>query len=111
MPVVPSKVVLSGLTPVLVDELHRVLISLGVEVAAAGDAGAHLAFCDAGHVGEFLNDYPELPVVAVSSQREVADWLDAMEAGASDYCTAPFEAANLGWILKSNLRPSVKQAA
>jgi PleD family two-component response regulator len=34
---------------------------------------------------------------------EVDDWLDAMEAGAADYCAEPIEKRQLDWILESNL--------
>jgi DNA-binding NtrC family response regulator len=46
---------------------------------------------------------PGLPVVVVSRFPEVSEWLDAMEAGASDYCASPFEPAQVRWILESNL--------
>ena len=46
---------------------------------------------------------PGLPVVVVSRLPEVSEWLDAMDAGASDYCASPFEPAQVRWILESNL--------
>lgn len=42
-------------------------------------------------------------MVVVSRVPEVNDWLDAMDAGAADYCAAPFEKEQLDWILESNL--------
>jgi hypothetical protein len=47
---------------------------------------------------------PELPVVVVSRIPEVRGWLDALEAGASDYCGAPFETIQVQWVLESSLR-------
>src|SRR5581483_4209728 len=47
-----------------------------------------------------------VPVVAVSRQPEVSEWLDAMEAGASDYCGAPFESRDIDWIVSTNLASS-----
>jgi DNA-binding response OmpR family regulator len=44
------------------------------------------------------------PVIVVSRQPEVSDWLDAIEAGAVDYCAPPFETAHLEWILQSARR-------
>jgi two-component system KDP operon response regulator KdpE len=44
------------------------------------------------------------PVVVVSRRPEVSDWLDAMEAGAADYCAPPFEASHVEWILQSARR-------
>jgi DNA-binding NtrC family response regulator len=47
---------------------------------------------------------PDLPVVVVSRTPEVSEWLDAIEAGASDYCAAPFETSHIQWILDSTLK-------
>lgn len=47
---------------------------------------------------------PDLPVVIVSRTPEVSEWLDAIEAGASDYCAAPFETGQIKWILDSTLK-------
>ena len=41
------------------------------------------------------------PVVVVSPRPEISDWLDAIEAGATDYCAPPFESSHLRWILES----------
>jgi DNA-binding NtrC family response regulator len=46
---------------------------------------------------------PGVPVVVVTRHPNVHEWLDAMDAGAADYCAAPFEARHLQWILESNL--------
>ena len=47
--------------------------------------------------------YPKLPVIVVSRFPDVKQWLDALDAGASDYCGAPFERVQLHWILNSVL--------
>jgi hypothetical protein len=49
-------------------------------------------------------------IVAVSRLPEVMDWLDCIEAGASDYCAAPFEVPHLQWIFESCLRCSMLAA-
>jgi DNA-binding NtrC family response regulator len=46
---------------------------------------------------------PGLPVVVVSRHPDVSGWLDALEAGAADYCAAPFEFRHIQWILESYL--------
>jgi DNA-binding response OmpR family regulator len=46
---------------------------------------------------------PGLPFVVVTRIPETSDWLDALEAGATDYCSAPFEARHLNWMLQSAL--------
>lgn len=47
---------------------------------------------------------PGLPIVVVSRRGEVTEWLNALEAGASDYCAPPFESTQLRWILESALK-------
>lgn len=47
-----------------------------------------------------------IPVVVVSAEPEFAQWLDAMEAGASDYCAAPFEQSQIHFILSAHLTAS-----
>lgn len=56
-------------------------------------------------------DKPGLPVVVVSRHPEVSDWLDAFESGVADYCAAPFESTQLGWILQTCLRAKRAAAA
>jgi len=46
---------------------------------------------------------PALPFVVVTRIPETSDWLDALEAGATDYCSAPFEARQLNWLMESAL--------
>jgi len=42
-----------------------------------------------------------LPVVVVSRLPEVSAWLDALEAGAADYCAAPFDHQHMSWLITS----------
>jgi DNA-binding response OmpR family regulator len=69
---------------------------------------ADVIFCgaDVSVVSGLRNAKPEAQIVVVSRHPEVADWLDSIEAGASDYCAAPFESAQVRWILESTLRPA-----
>jgi len=46
-----------------------------------------------------------VPVVVVSRHPEPAEYLDAMDAGAADYCAAPFEPSHIRWILQRGRRP------
>jgi DNA-binding NtrC family response regulator len=117
-----ARIVLFGLDDLLANELRRVLVSQKQTVfsepflapreclAVVERVGAELVFCTShGNrytalleaVGRFK---PDLPVVVVSRVPEVAEWLDAIEAGASDYCAAPFETAHVQWILDSALK-------
>ena len=45
-----------------------------------------------------------VPVVVVSRHPETAEYLDAMDAGAADYCSAPFEPSHIHWILQRRHR-------
>jgi FixJ family two-component response regulator len=47
-----------------------------------------------------------LPVVIVSRLPEVSEWLDALDAGAADYCAAPFEHQHMSWLIESALLAS-----
>lgn len=51
-----------------------------------------------------------IPVLVVSRMPEVSEWLDALDAGAADYCGAPFEQQPIQWLIGSVLR-STRQAA
>jgi DNA-binding NtrC family response regulator len=46
---------------------------------------------------------PAIPVIVVSRLPEPAEWLRALEAGAADYCSPPFESAQIKWTLKTAL--------
>ncbi len=54
---------------------------------------------------------PALPFVVVTRVPDTSDWLDALEAGATDYCSAPFEARQMKWLLETALHPTLKQMA
>ena len=54
---------------------------------------------------------PALPFVVVTRLPETSDWLDALEAGATDYCAAPYEARQIRWLMESAFpRPRVAAA-
>ncbi len=57
---------------------------------------------------------PALPFVVVTRVPETKAWLDALEAGATDYCSAPFEARQIHWLMEAALpaqRPTTIAAA
>ena len=54
---------------------------------------------------------PGMPVVVATRMPDSKQWLDALEAGASDYCGAPFEAVQLRWIMDSVLGAHARHAA
>ena len=46
---------------------------------------------------------PFLPFVVVTRIPETTEWLDALEAGATDYCSSPFESRQLHWLMETAL--------
>jgi DNA-binding NtrC family response regulator len=116
-----ARIVLFGLDNLLAAELRRVLQSLQHTVRTESllsprkildvvkRPGTDLIFC-ASEPDRYValldvirRHRPGLPVVVASRTPEVAEWLDAIEAGASDYCTPPFEPAHIHWIVDSTL--------
>jgi hypothetical protein len=104
---------LFGLTNDLAGELLKPLAPLCREVhSVTGDVSknnvppAHVIFCgaDVSVVTGLRDAQPDASIVVVSRYPEVSDWLDSIEAGAADYCAAPFEPAQVQWILESSLR-------
>jgi DNA-binding NtrC family response regulator len=45
--------------------------------------------------------FPSLPFVVVTRIPETSDWLDALEAGATDYCSMPFDARHMSWLMET----------
>lgn len=52
----------------------------------------------------------QIPVVVVSRIPETSEWLDAIDAGATDYCAAPFERRHLSWLVQSALLAGQRMA-
>lgn len=105
--------ILFGLSDDLAGDLMKPLAPLCREVqSVSGDVSdknlpaAHIIFCgaDVSTVSGLRHAQPDASIVVVSRHPEVSDWLDSIEAGAADYCAAPFESAQVQWILESSLR-------
>lgn len=47
--------------------------------------------------------HPHLPFVVVTRVPETSDWLDALEAGATDYCSSPFDSRHMNWLMETAL--------
>lgn len=54
---------------------------------------------------------PDLPFVVVTRMPDAVQWLNALEAGAADYCGAPFETIQVRWVMSSVLRERAHRAA
>ena len=74
--------------------------------SALADCSAQVIFCgpDTAVVTRLRAANPDASIVVVSRHPEVSGWLDSIEAGATDYCAAPFETAQVQWILESSMR-------
>lgn len=83
--------------------------SAGQCLAIADRVSADVVFCPADPciylplLDEIRARHESLPVVVVSRTPETSEWLNAIEAGAVDYCAAPFEASHINWILATAL--------
>ena len=103
-----AKIILTGFELRTEQDLARVLTDQGHQVTIGWDgasATADALFCSADASGypalvsEVRMLRPELPVIVVTGLPEQAKWLDALDAGAADYCCAPFETAQLSCLL------------
>ncbi len=54
---------------------------------------------------------PGVPVVVATRMPETRQWLEALDAGAADYCGAPFEPVQIRWVMDSILGTRVRPAA
>lgn len=105
---IPPRIVLFGLEGSLSYELKSALLALQAPLSttsAEGDTRADLVFCpvDATVLAKAREQFPGAPVVVVSRLPEVDAWLNALEAGAADYCAAPFEPVQMRWLLNTHL--------
>lgn len=114
---VNATILLYGLEPELENELVQILGRYRVRPCHSDDlddiADASMIFCSA--VGGPLRSLLALtrrmpsppPVVVVSRLQEESRELDARDAGAQDYCAAPFDSRRLGSILTTTLHLQV----
>ena len=112
------QVMIFGLEGQLASELLDAVGNLGLPVdrrafqsasdcrSAASGSGADVIFCapDGDRVRDLRAAHPHAFIIAASRLPDVSDWLDAIEAGANDYCASPFEPTQVRWILESGLR-------
>jgi DNA-binding response OmpR family regulator len=105
-----ARILLLGLDLTLADDLSRVLRQLGHTVKTAGmrDVSLNVADVDLIFAGsedfrEALTFHPSRPVIVTSRLPEMKSWISALEAGAADYCGAPFEPTQVRWVLNTAL--------
>jgi DNA-binding response OmpR family regulator len=114
-----AKVVLIGLEQSAARQIGRALSTGRHEIhqkpkSTTADelVGADIVFAG-GDQSQYLNllrrvrqSHPSLPFVVVTRLPETSDWLDALEAGATDYCSAPFEPRQINWLMETALHRS-----
>lgn len=113
-----ARAYLAGLDDSLSAELIGVLRATSCELTD-DPAVAQIVFCpwQAQAFKEAAARFRHVPVVVVSRLPEVQGWLDALEAGAADYCASPFEKVQIQWLLETHVRhprrnsPKRKRAA
>jgi DNA-binding NtrC family response regulator len=109
-----ARILILGLEASLADQLGRILLNQDHQVEtgdhwnddAAGTADVIFSGSDDGGfriLTDARRERPGLPVVVVSRFPETTQWIDALEAGAIDYCAAPFEHRHIRWILETAL--------
>ena len=111
----PKKILLLGLADALAGALRKALPEQDWAVHSqpcvlTERLAADLIFCAAERgcwkalLEEVKRQRPDLPVIVVSCHPEISDWLDAIEAGASDYCAPPFDPSHIRWVIQNALR-------
>jgi len=93
-------------------QLESILIAQGHRVQYAEKCEAvsvDAVFCDGDDekycwiLSGLRTRFPRVPIVVVTRNPTENKWLDALKAGAADYCSAPFEPVHVRWILQSVL--------
>jgi len=112
----PRSILLLGLADALASDLQAALRQQSWEVRSEpqrldpAQPAPDLIFCGAeparylALLEEVKRQTPGLPVIVVGRFPETADWLDALEAGASDYCAPPFDRRHLQWMVSGALK-------
>ena len=90
----------------LLDQFRLALTNLKVSAElttadrpVAGDYD--MVFCGLNNLNAALSISPNS--VVVSRQADESAWVEALDAGAADFCAAPFEPTQLRWLLASRL--------
>ena len=105
----------AALSAVLREESHQVALAHTLEDVRRDDPEVAFVNGDGAefphNVSWLLESMPRLPVVVVTRLPDSQRWLDALEAGARDYCGAPFERTQLRWILETVAPAASRRAA
>ena len=80
------------------DEIETSDLMAADVIFAGGEASRYLAV-----LCRVRNIRPTVPFFVATRHPSTNDWLDALEAGATDYCSAPFEPRQVNWLMESAL--------
>ena len=122
------KILVADDDPQLVRALRITLAAHGYEVVAAADGAAAVTLAAQAHpdivlldlgmphldgirVIEALRGWTDAPIIVVSGRTGSADKVDALDAGADDYVTKPFQVDELLARLRALARRSTPSAA
>jgi len=118
-----AKVLLVGIEPTAAQQLRYSLTEClhHVESKPADLPADDLGSADIVFVGGKPADYlpllrrvrrmlPRLPFIVLTRLPETSEWIDALEAGATDYFSFPLSQSQLQWLMES-VRPSRAAAA
>jgi PleD family two-component response regulator len=99
-----ARAFLAGVDGELGEELRRVLLSTRCELTE-DPKKAQIVFCASKSQAfrDALGRFGQVPVVVVSRLPDVDGWIDALEAGAADYCASPFEEVQVRWLLETHI--------
>ena len=93
------------LSRVLQEEAHSVCRCQSLEDARSGEPEVVFLSGDGadvvGNLSALRLAAPSLPLVVITRLPDSGRWLDALEAGARDYCGAPFERVQVRWIMET----------
>src|SRR5580658_9837117 len=109
-----ASVILIGLEQATANQIRKVLpadrhcIEYDDAITSTRDLpGADLVFVGGGHsqslslLRQVKNAVPDVPCIVATRMPETSEWLDSLEAGAADYCAAPFDSGQLLRLLNS----------
>jgi len=112
-----AQVFLIGLEPAMVAQISRALaaerhwIAQKPETIGRRDLyEADIVFAG-GPASRYLpllrrvrEERPSLPFFVVTRVTETTEWLDAIEAGATDYFSSPIETRQINWLMETALQ-------
>lgn len=108
-----AKVILIGLGQIAAGQIRRALVVNGHQVTqyshedgvAPKVLAADIVFAG-GEPSYYLpllrsvrEARPTMPFIIVAQVPKTGEWIDGLEAGATDYCSAPFDARQLHWMM------------